>query len=335
MQADSKSKQFLELLKTDAYISGQTLARKIGISRSAVWKQIRHLREYGYSIESLHGVGYKLVARTDYPVSLELSKVLRTSSIGKQIFYKEIVDSTQSLAISLVASGKGPHGTVIIAEQQKSGRGRLKRKWLSPKGGLWLSIILQPSMPASRITLLPFVAALATCDSIVECTGLDAWLKWPNDIMIHGKKIAGILLDISTEAEKINYAIIGIGINANVESSLISSHLWDNYDNSLQPVTSIKDQLGHDTNRLVLTQILLEKLEQYYLKLEHNQGAATAILYKWKERSDMFGRQITVISGNSTIQGIASDVNHDGSLVLKTDTGNNINITSGDIRIRY
>ncbi|AFU58532.1 biotin-[acetyl-CoA-carboxylase] ligase [Candidatus Nitrososphaera gargensis Ga9.2] len=318
---------FVSLLRSEpGYISGQALAKKAGISRSAVWKQIRMLRRYGYTIESRHGLGYRLAGQTDLPVPWELARVLRTSFIGKHVVYKETTDSTQNIAISL-ADRSDSHGTVVIAEQQKSGRGRQKRKWLSPKGGIWLSVVLKPGIPTAKITLLPFVAALAVCDAIKNATGLDARLKWPNDVMISGKKVAGILLDISAEADQINYAVIGIGINANVDSAAISARL----DGT--KITSISDELGHSTSRLDLTRSLLENLEHYYLEMEQ-QGVGT-ILQKWKKRSDMLGRKVAVVQNNNKIiQGMATDINDDGSLLLKTDVGD-VNVVSGDIHVRY
>lgn len=323
-----KPDQFLSLLKAESasgYVSGQALAKKAGISRSAVWKQIRRLRRYGYTIESLHGMGYRLAGETDSPVPWELAKALNTSFV-KNIVYRETVDSTQNLAMS-IASKPDSHGTIVIAEQQKSGRGRMKRKWLSPKGGLWLSVVLKPSIPTAQVTLLPFVAALAVCEAIREGTKLDAGLKWPNDIMISGKKVAGILLDISAEAEQVNYAVIGIGLNANVDSSAIASRL----DAGIM-ITSIKDELGHEASRLVLARLLLEKLEHYYLELER-QGPS-GILQKWKQRSDMLGKQISVTQGSKTIQGVATGLNDDGSLLLKAGD-KEISIVSGDIKVRY
>lgn len=317
--------EFLSLLRSEArYISGQTLAKKAGISRSAVWKQIEMLRRYGYVIESRHGLGYKLVGQTDLPVPWELAKVLHTSFVGKHVVYRETTDSTQNLAISL-ASKPDSHGTVVIAEQQKSGRGRQMRKWLSPRGGIWLSVIFRRGIPISKITLLPFVIALAVYDAI-RTTGLDARLKWPNDVIISDKKVAGILLDISAQADQINYAVIGIGINANVDSSAISARL-DGIN-----ITSISDELGHAVSRLDLTRSLLENIERYYVEMGQ-QGAHT-ILEEWKKRSDMLGCKVTVVQDNKMIHGVAADVNDDGSLLLQTDRGD-ISVVSGDIHVRY
>jgi BirA family transcriptional regulator, biotin operon repressor / biotin---[acetyl-CoA-carboxylase] ligase len=315
----------LSLLRSEAgYISGQALAKKAGISRSAVWKQIKMLRRYGYEIESRHGRGYMLAGQTDRPVPWELARILHTSFVGKSVVYRETADSTQNIAISLAVKPDS-HGTVVIAEQQKSGRGRQKRKWLSPRGGIWLSVVLKPRIPTAKITLLPFVAALAACDAI-KATGLDARLKWPNDIMISGKKVAGILLDVSAEADQINYAVIGIGINANVDSAAISARLEG------PKITSISDELGRNVSRLDLTGSLLEYLEHYYVEME--QCGACAILQKWKKNSDILGRKVAIVQNNKTIQGVAADVNDDGSLLLRTDHGD-INVVSGDIHVRY
>ena len=200
----------LSLLRLQkGHISAKNLANETGMSISAISKRINLLRKYGYDIESSHRRGYRLASETDLPVPWELAKVLDTLFVGKdKIIYRLTTHSTQNLAILLAEKNPNSDGTVIIAEHQKSGRGRKNRKWLSPKGGIWLSVVLRPSMPASNITLLPFAAALAVCDAIKKTTQLDAKLRWPNDITISGKKVAGILIDSSVEAERINYAVI-------------------------------------------------------------------------------------------------------------------------------
>jgi BirA family biotin operon repressor/biotin-[acetyl-CoA-carboxylase] ligase len=311
------------------YSSGKELAKEAGISKSAVWKEITTLRRYGYNVESKHGMGYRLAGQTDLPLPWELAKLLKTLFVGKQkiVYYLHTIHSTQKIAISLAEENPESHGVVIIAQQQKSGRGRQKRKWLSPKGGIWLSVILKPRIPSTKITLLPFAAALAVRDAIKKSAQLDANLRWPNDVTISGKKVAGILIDISTEAEQVNYAVIGIGINANIDSSGISSHL----EKSIA-VTSISDELGHNTSMLGLTRELLERLEYYYLELER-PGPCT-ILQKWRKNSDVLGRKVAVVQNNKTIQGIAADIKEDGSLLLRTDR-EDINVVADDICVRY
>lgn len=326
LPGDKRIVEFLDLLKKNAdYASGQSLAKKAGISRSAVWKHIRRLRRLGYKIESLHGKGYRLEGDTDYPVPWELAKA-KTSVVGKTVVYRESADSTQNLAIA-IAEKQAANGTAVIAEQQTGGRGRLKRKWLSPRGGIWISVILRPSIPTGASTLLPFVAAISVCDAVRDATGLDATLKWPNDVMVRGKKVAGILLDLSAEAEAVNYAIVGIGINVNVESNRLR------LDRDGRPaVTSLSDELGHPVNRLHLTRLLLEKLEQYTVLLEE-KGPST-IVALWRKRTDMLGKPVSVAQQGKTITGTAKDIGDDGSLTIATATGD-VSVVSGDVTVSY
>ena len=319
--------EFVALLQeSPGYISGQLLAKKAGISRSAVWKHVRSLRQCGYDIESLHGQGYRLAGSTEYPVPWELAKLLNTSFVGRgEMVYRQSIESTQNIAISLAE--KGEVNTVVIAEQQSGGRGRMKRKWLSPRGGVWLSVVLKPAVPTVTSTMLPFVASIAVCDAIKEATNLAATLKWPNDVMVADKKVAGILLDLSAEAETVNYAVIGIGINANVDASKLK------IDREGKPaVTSLMDELGHDVNRLQLTKLLLEKIELFYMALEKNGPAA--IVAEWCKRSDMMGKKVNVIQQDKRYDGIAADVNDDGSLRVRTTKGD-MNVTSGDVLVSY
>lgn len=321
--------EFLALLKEaeSGYASGQWLAKKAGISRSAVWKQVRKLRRCGYPIESLHGSGYRLAGSTEYPVPWELEWLVRTRFVGKSaIVYRDSAGSTQDIAISL-ANKENAHGAVVIAEQQSGGRGRMKRKWVSPRGGIWVSVVLKPDIPTAASTMLPFVAAIAVCEAIRVVTGLKATLKWPNDVMVNGKKVAGILLDLSAEAETVNYAVIGIGINANIDTSKIR------IDREGRPaITSLKEELGQDVNRLQLTAIMLEMLEHFYLVLE-GQGALLVIA-EWRKRSDMLGRNVTVVQQGKEHRGVATDINDDGSLQVKTSRGE-ISVVSGDILVNY
>ena len=320
----------LSLLRLQkGHISAKNLANETGISISSVSKRINLLRKYGYDIESSHRRGYRLASETDLPVPWELAKVLDTLFVGKdKIIYRLTTYSTQDLAILLAEKNPDSDGTVIIAEHQKSGRGRKNRKWLSPKGGIWLSVVLRPSMPASNITLLPFAAALAVCDAIKKTTQLDAKLRWPNDVTISGKKVAGILIDSSVEAEQINYAVIGIGVNANVDSSMISIHL----EKSIK-VTSLCSELGHETSILGLTKEILKRLEYYYIELE--QRVPHTIIEKWKKNSDILGEKVALMQGNRTIQGIAADVKDDGSLLVKADNCEDINVVASDIYVKY
>src|SRR5215212_9753946 len=327
MQSEEHLLSLLRLQK--GYISGKILAKETGISTSGISKRIKILRKYGYNIESRHRIGYRIAGETTLPLPWELTKVLDTLFVGKdKIVYRLTTHSTQNLAILLAEKNPDSDGLVIIAEQQKSGRGRENREWLSPKGGVWLSVVLRPCMPASNITLLPFAAALAVYDAIKKTTQLDAKLRWPNDVTISGKKVAGILIDSSVEAERINYAIIGIGVNANVDSSIISLHL----ERSIK-VTSLRNELGHETSLLGLTKEILERLEYYYIELEHR--VPHTIIEKWKKNSDILGQKVALMQSDRTIQGIAADVKDDGSLLVKADNCEDIYVVASDIYVRY
>jgi BirA family transcriptional regulator, biotin operon repressor / biotin---[acetyl-CoA-carboxylase] ligase len=327
MQSEERLLSLLRLQK--GYLSGKIISKETGISTSGVSKRIMILRKYGYNIESRHRVGYRLAGETNLPLPWELTKVLDTLFVGKdKIVYRLTTDSTQNLAILLAEKNPNSDGIVIIAGEQKSGRGRQNRKWLSPKGGIWLSVVLRPRISASKITLLPFAAALAVCDAIKKTTQLDVKLRWPNDVTISGKKVAGILIDISMEAERINYAVVGIGINANVDSSAISSYVEKGIK-----VTSLRDELGHKTNILDLTKVILERLEYYYMELK--RCAPNTIIEEWKKNSDILYQKVAVMQNNRTIQGIAADVNDDGSLLVRTNDCNNINVVASDIHVRY
>ena len=313
----------------NGYISGKNLSNETGISISAISKWIKILRKCGYNIESRHSIGYRLTGETNLPVPWELARVLDTIFVGKaKIIYRRTTHSTQNLAILLAEKNPDSDGIVIIAEQQKSGRGRENRKWLSPKGGIWLSVIIRPRMPASIITLLPFAAALAVCEAIKKTTQLDAKLRWPNDVIISSKKVAGILIDSSIEAERINYAVIGIGVNANVKSSLISSHL----EKSIK-VTSLSEELGHETSIFGLTKEILERLEYYHIQMEHS--VPHTIIDKWKKNSDILGQKVAIMQRNRTIQGMVADVKDDGSLVVRADNCEDIDVVASDVYVRY
>ncbi|HKU50032.1 MAG TPA: biotin--[acetyl-CoA-carboxylase] ligase [Nitrososphaera sp.] len=325
--------RFLSILRATEppqYVSGEVLARRAGVSRSAVWKQVRRLRSYGYGIDSMRGAGYRLARNTQSPVPWELKNRLKTRTLGRDVMYLGSTDSTQSIALSMANKKlRAADGLVVIADRQSSGRGRLGRKWLSPQGGLWFSVLIRPKMATAQVTVLPFVAAIAVREAIVKCTGIEPRLKWPNDIMISGKKVAGILLDISAEAESVNYAVIGVGINANIDASMLAPQVT-----SLHGITSLRTELGHEVSRLDLVATMLESLE-YYLDILAKDGP-TEIISAWKKHADMLGRRVEILSNDGpNYDGIAFDLEEDGSLLLMLDTGKKIGITSGDVRVRY
>jgi BirA family biotin operon repressor/biotin-[acetyl-CoA-carboxylase] ligase len=282
----------------------------------------------------MQGIDRIIVCPSQSQFPNELSQILHTLTIAKKIhFYKE-VGSTQDLAISIVKKKfEDTHGTVIIAERQKNGKGRIDRKWISPKGGVWLSVILKPKIKAAQATLLPIVAALAVCDTINQKTRLNSKIKWPNDIMIEGKKVSGTLVDISVDSKNIEYAVLGIGINANVDVTNIMRYIDTNSRTRTLEMTSLQKELsGKKVNIIDLSRILLEKLEYYYLQLEKNYSKR--IIQKCRQRSETLNNLVVVEQQNESFECKAIDIDSDGALIVKKSDNNILRIVVGDALVR-
>jgi BirA family biotin operon repressor/biotin-[acetyl-CoA-carboxylase] ligase len=255
---------------------------------------------------------------------------LRTSFIGRRIYLYQTVESTQTIALSLAEREMDNlHGTVIVSEHQTKGRGRMGRRWISPTGGIWLSIILQPKLKSSQITVLPLLSALSVCDVIKKMTKLNAKLKWPNDVVIDGRKVSGILLDVSTEADKISFVVIGIGVNVNIDIKKIDSEIAKSagfYD-----ITSLQNELhGKEIEKFDFIRLLLENIERYVFQLE-NEGAGE-IIKKYKKISDTLGKEVIVKQSNEILQGVAVDIDeNDGFLLIETPYGCIHKVVSGDV----
>jgi BirA family transcriptional regulator, biotin operon repressor / biotin---[acetyl-CoA-carboxylase] ligase len=278
------------------------------------------------------GLGWPTVVNSKWLYSVSPLSQLGTKFIGNEIRFYKNIRSTQTLAISLAEKTENVAGTVVIAEQQSDGVGRIGRKWISPKGGIWLSVILRPKIPITGSTLISFAAAIAVSDTINRITKLNSRLKWPNDIVIKGKKVAGILLDLAVQNKSIKYAVIGIGINANVNASKISSKI----DNSptFFGVTSLNSELSdRNINKFEFIKVLLETLEYYYLKLE-NEKNVDKIIDKWKEGSDMLNKAVKVKTKHKCFDGVAVGIDKNGALFVKTTGGRLQKLISDDVMIR-
>ena len=255
---------------------------------------------------------------------------LHTSFIGRRIYLYQTVESTQTIALSLAEREMDNlHGTVIVSEHQTKGRGRMGRRWISPTGGIWLSIILQPKLKSSQITVLPLLSALSVSDVIKKMTKLNAKLKWPNDVVIDGRKVSGILLDVSTEADKISFVVIGIGVNVNIDIKKIDSEIAKSagfYD-----ITSLQNELhGKEIEKFDFIRLLLENIERYVFQLE-NEGAGE-IIKKYKKISDTLGKEVIVKQSNEILQGVAVDIDeNDGFLLIETPYGCIHKVVSGDV----
>ena len=214
---------FLKSHKSE-YLSGQDLSDVLKISRVAVWKHIKKIRELGYEIESKQKRGYRYMKNTERLLPWEISIELNTNYMGKRSYYFEEIDSTQNFALQ-IASNKKEHGTIIIAQKQTDGKGRLNRKWVSSKGGIWFSIILHPKFSIEESTLLPIAASLALSNTIQKTLKIKTKVKWPNDLTINGKKVAGMLIDVSSQSNNIESAVIGIGLNYKIKPNDVKKKL--------------------------------------------------------------------------------------------------------------
>lgn len=253
-----------------------------------------------------------------------LQEGLQTKRVGRGIVFSHEVTSTNDLAKKLAALG-AEDGTVIVAEIQTCGRGRLNRKWISPNGGLWFSIILRPSAKPSDASKLVFVAGLAVAKTLRELYDLDISTKWPNDVLTNGRKICGILAEMNSSRKETNYVVLGVGVNANFRAKILPEKLWEN-------ATSLRTELGRDVNLEQLFRTLLEKLESTHDILFH-QGF-TRVLADWKTFARFLGGQIQLTDANEKWVGLALDVDVDGSLILALGDGTKKRFLTGDVSLR-
>ena len=302
----------LTLLKShkSKFLSGQDLSNNLKISRVAVWKHIKKIRTLGYEIESKQNLGYKLVDKTHLLLPWELTENLNTKLLGRRVYYFDSIDSTQNFA-SEIGSSDRENGTIIIAKRQTSGKGRLKRKWSSPTGGIWMSIIIQPKFDTSFVTLIPIAASLALCKAIEKTFNIKPELKWPNDVTLNGKKLAGILLDTSLESNKISNLILGVGINFKINPSKLKKTLRKTPN--FYGVTTLVEK---NDRPVALIQQFLYELESVLLII--NSGNIRKILTGWTQRSSTIGKNISTIIDGEKIDGKATRLDSDGALIITT-----------------
>ncbi|WP_420805933.1 biotin--[acetyl-CoA-carboxylase] ligase [Candidatus Nitrosarchaeum limnium] len=274
-------------------------------------------------MESKQKLGYRLESNTDALLPWEVTSGLKTKKFGKRAYYFESIDSTQNQAMKMASDVDD--GTIIIAEKQTSGKGRSGRKWVSPKGGIWFSIIMHPKFDISAITLFPLASSLGLSYAIEKTLGIKSELKWPNDITIKGKKVAGMLVDASIESNKIEKLILGVGINFNVDVKQIEKILKDT--ENFYGVASLSEQ-NKSIRPISLLQSFLIELEQVYNLL--NSGDSKKIIREYTKRSSTIGQNIELNTDNRKIKGIAIKIDDDGALVV-SENNKNIRVTSGDI----
>ena len=293
------------------YLSGQDLSDVLKISRVAVWKHIKKIKTLGYKIESKQKLGYRLVDNTEKLLPWEITTDLKTKQIGKRVHYFEEIDSTQNFA-QQIASDKKENGSIIIAEKQTSGRGRLNRKWTSPKGGISFSLIIHPKFDVSNSTLIPILCAVALSKSVKSVLGIETEVKWPNDITKNGKKVAGILVDASFQANSIDYLILGIGINFDIDAKKLEKRL--SKTSNFYGIDSLRKKNDKTPPKILVKEFLLE-LEKNLLQIDN--GEKSKIVKEWTKRAAGIGKKITINTSNGKISGISQGIDNDGALKLK------------------
>jgi len=290
------------------FLSGQDMSDILKISRVAVWKDIKKIRSLGYKVESKQNIGYRLINSSKLPLPWEIKEDLNTEFLGGRIYYFNTIDTTQNFAMK-IASKKNENGSIVISKKQTGGRGRMKRKWKSPVGGIWMSIIVHPKFDVTYTTLIPIAASLALCIAIEKTLKINTKLKWPNDITLKGKKVAGVLTDASITSNHIESVVLGIGINFKINPNELESSIKKT-PNFYGVTTLVKK----NESMVPLIKQFLYELENV-LKLI-NSAQIKKIRNEWTKRSSTIGKNISIVTNDGHIRGRALKIDNDGGLVI-------------------
>ena len=290
------------------FLSGQDMSDILKISRVAVWKDIKKIRSLGYKIESKQNLGYRLVDSSELLLPWEITQNLNTKFLGKRVYYFDSTDSTQNFAMEIASNDK-ENGTVIISKKQTMGRGRMKRKWKSPTGGIWMSIIIHPKFDVSYTTLVPIATSLALCMAIEKILKIKPELKWPNDVTLKGKKVAGVLVDTSIISNEIENVVLGIGINFKIKPHELASTIKKT-PNFYGVTTLVKK----NEKALPLVQQFLYELENVFQLI--NSRRIKKIKSEWTKRSSTIGRNVSIITSEGNVSGKAVKIDSDGALII-------------------
>lgn len=305
------------------WISGEVLSNQLDVSRAAISKQINNLKKDGYTIESSTKKGYKLVKLSEFLLVNEIKENLKTNIFGQNnIFYYNNIDSTNNQAKLLASKGE-PEGTIIVAEKQTTGKGRKGRSWISTSSdNIYISLILRPKLSPADSPIITLMTAVAIAEALLELSDLDIKIKWPNDILINKKKIAGILTEISTDMDYIDYIIVGLGLNVN-------SQISDFPDKLKEIATSLFVETKQSFSRSQVLKTFLYKFEKYYSLFKNKEF--NKILSRWKELSNVMNKEVKVELFDKTIQGKVIDIDKKGALIVKDHENNIHDIFSGDV----
>jgi BirA family biotin operon repressor/biotin-[acetyl-CoA-carboxylase] ligase len=316
--------KILELLKQHAdYVSGQDICNRLGVSRTAVWKNIKALKEEGYRIDSVNNRGYKLLAEPDVIDEMRIREYLHTKWLGSTILYEPEMDSTNIQAKRL-GEHDAVNGTVVVTECQTAGRGRRGKTWVSPAGNCYFSILLRPEVLVDRASVITLVSAMALAKAIKQVAALDTMIKWPNDVIANGKKLCGILTESSTDLEYINYAVVGIGINANQT---------DFPEEIKDMASSIRLETGKEINRAELLGTFLNIFETYYETFLETEDL-TKLSEEYNRLLVNRGREVKIIEKETERILTAVGIDDKGGLIVEDCNGQRETIISGEVSVR-
>ena len=312
------------LRETDGYVSGQELCRKMGVSRTAVWKNIRALQEDGYEIEAITNRGYRLAGVPDTVAEEEVASRLRTERMGRQIRYFSRIDSTNQYAKRIAEEGASD-GTLIIADEQTAGKGRSGRTWVTPPSeAIAFTLLLRPKLSPDRISMVTLVMGLAVVNAVNDLYDVNAGIKWPNDVVIGGRKLCGILTEMSAEVRQVNHIVIGVGINANLTS----------FPEEIKEIaTSLKLELGHAVNRAELIARVMTEFERLYAGFEA-QGDLGPVVQEYNELCLNTGNKVRVLDPNGEYNGTSRGINSLGELLVETEDGQMREVYAGEVSVR-
>ena len=317
--------EILRLLRSaDGYISGQELCNRFGVSRTAVWKAINQLKEAGYEIEAQQNKGYRLMAAPDLMTEAEIKSLMHTDWVAKEVLYFDTIDSTNTKAQELAEKGY-PSGTLVVADKQDSGKGRRGRSWVSPSGtGIFMTLMIKPDINPNNASMLTLVAALAVAKAITSVTGEEALIKWPNDIVVNGKKVCGILTEMNAQFDYINHIVVGIGINVHNESFP---------EEISQMASSLMIEAGG--KRFHRAQIIAETMsyfEQYYDTFLETQDLS-ALVREYDELLVNRNKSVRVLDPKEPFDGKAMGITPKGELIVDTWESRKL-VSSGEVSVR-
>jgi len=311
------------LLAAEDFISGEELARRLGVSRSAVWKAVEKLRAQGHLLKSVPNRGYRLLPQSDVLGEMQILSHLKTDFLGRNMEIHQNIDSTNIRAKQLAVQG-APHGTLVLANSQSAGRGRFSRKFFSPEGcGLYMSLILRPKIPAAKAAKATAMVGVAVARAVERLAGIDVKIKWVNDLFSGGKKLCGILCEagLDFESGQMDYIVAGIGIN--VAQMVFPQELAD-------IATSVGNEAQKSISRCKLCAEMLNCMEEIYPQLEDG-----GFMDEFRSRSNVLGRRVRVLGGEDVYEAQAMDIDDDGALVVRTDEGEIRSLNSGEISVRF